>query len=48
MIVLKRSSYPVKVVMSACTKVALARPRSCAAWFAAATAVGVRSMPTTV
>ncbi|CPA77263.1 Uncharacterised protein [Mycobacterium tuberculosis] len=34
--------------MSACTKLAVVKPRSSAALVAAATAVGVRSMPTTV
>src|SRR5262245_28667535 len=48
MIVLKRPSYPVKSVMSAWTKLAVGKLRSCAARFAAATAVGVRSIPTTV
>ncbi len=48
MIVLNRPSKPVNVVMSSCTKVAFGRLRSLAAFVAAATAVGDRSMPTTV
>ena len=48
MIVLNRPSNPVNEVMSSRTNVALDRPRSYAALVAAATAVGVSSMPTTV
>ena len=48
MIVSKRLSNPVKLVMSSCTNVAVDSPRSSAARRAAATAVGVSSIPTTV
>jgi hypothetical protein len=46
--VLKRPSYPVSEVMSACTKLALFKPRSSAALVAAAIAIGVQLTPTTV
>jgi hypothetical protein len=48
MTVLKWSSYPVKLVTSAWTNDTFVRPRSCAALVAAAMAVGLTSMPTTV
>ena len=46
--VLNRPSKPVNEVMSSWTNSALVRSRSWAACVAAATAVGVSSMPTTV